>query len=104
MNIHFYFGKVAENCKKILGEYVTDRKINRLNRLLQHGNFELADLKISSEYFTRHNAFLIKLDLKIARKHLIAEEKSHDITKGFDSALDRLISQMRKTESIRHKK
>ena len=104
MTINFSFSRVDKNCKKMLEDYVTKEKLSRLTRLLQHGNFELADLKIRSEYFTKHNAFLVELDLKIAKNHLVAEERSHDITKGFDLAMDRLISQLRKLESLRHDK
>ncbi len=104
MNINFYFHKVNKADRDKLKNYFTEKKLSRLARLLQHGNFELADLRIHTEYFQRHNAFLVKLDLKIAKRGLIAEERSHSITKGFDLAFDRLISQLRKLESLKHDK
>ena len=104
MNINFSFSRVDKNCKETLKKYLTESKINRLNRYLQHGNFELANLRVFAEYFTKNNAFLVKLELNIKKTILVAEERSHDILKGLDLALDRLISQLRKIESKTHDK
>ncbi len=104
MNINFSFNRVDKNCKKALEKYLTENKISRLERLLQHGNFELANLRVFTEYFVKNNAFLVKLKLNIKKTILVAEERSHDILKGLDLALDRLINQLRKIESKIHDK
>mgnify|MGYP001605293142 CR=1 FL=1 len=104
MKLHFYFQKVDPNSKDSLEHYLDQAKVNRLTRLLQHGNLELADLDITVAYMAHHNAFDVKLDLKIAKKVLFAEDKSHDILKAFDLTFDRLINQLRKVENLRHDK
>ena len=104
MNISFYFQKTNKNRENKLRNYLTEKKLKRLTRLLRHGSLPLADLRVHTEYFQKHNAFLVKLSLKFAKYALVAEERSHDILKGLDLALDRLIDQLRKVESIKHDK
>jgi len=104
MRINFYFQKVNKIDHEKLKNYLTEKKLSRLVRLLQHGNLELANLVVRTQYFQRHNAFDIKLNLSFAKKELIGKEKSHDLIRAFDLALDRLISQLRKIESVRHDK
>ena len=104
MNTRFYFQKISKIDREKLKKYFTEKKLNRLSRLLQHGNLELANLVVRTQYFQRHNAFEIKLNLSFAKKELIGEEKSHDLIRAFDLALDRLVNQLRKIESLRHDK
>jgi ribosome-associated translation inhibitor RaiA len=65
---------------------------------------KIADLKTSIEYFQKHTAFAVKLCLQMGKAKLIGEEKSHDLLKGIDLSVDRLISQLRKIESRKHDK
>lgn len=104
MKIHFTFRKVDERSRAKLHQCFSGSKLNRLTRLLNHGNLEIADLDIRTEYFQKHNAFLMKLELKIKGYKLIGEETSHDIIKVFDLASEKLISRVRKIESLKHKK
>lgn len=103
MIIHFYFKKVTREDKEKLKNYLTDKKLKRLTRLLQHGNLELCNFFIQVEYFSHHNAFSVKLDLKIIEHKLFSEEKSHNLIKAFDLAFDSLINQLRKIENLTHK-
>jgi len=104
MKIHFSFKNVDLKAKEVLQKYADEKKISRLTRLLQHGNLEVADLDIKTEYFTKHNAFDVKMSLKIKKDRLLGGETSHDIRKAFDFALNRVIAQLRKIENIKHKK
>ena len=78
--------------------------MSRLTRLLRHGNLELADLRILVEYFPHHNEISVRLTLSIKKRELMAEKRSRNIIESFDLALDNLISQLRKLESVMHDK
>ena len=104
MKIHFTFRKVDEKSREKLEQCFYSSKLNRLTRLLNHADLELAILDIRVEYFIKHNAFLVKAEMNIKKCHLIGEEASHDIMKACDLAVNRLISQVRKVENIKHKK
>lgn len=104
MKLHFSFRKTTDDCNTQLESYVTEKKLNRLTSLLGEGNLDLADLNIRMEYLLHHNSFMVKIDLKIARHFLVAEETSHSFKKAFDLALDKIVAQLRKVESIGHHK
>jgi ribosome-associated translation inhibitor RaiA len=87
-----------------LENYVTKEKLHSLTRLLQHGNFDAADLDVRVEYMSHHNNFELKMDLKIPRHILNAQESGYSVTEAFDLTLDKIIVQMRKIEEIRHHK
>ncbi|MFC1789411.1 HPF/RaiA family ribosome-associated protein [Patescibacteria group bacterium] len=98
MKISFYFQKFDESCKKELRDYLTEKKLNRLERLLHHGNLELAKFRVHAEYFPHHNAVLVKLTLSIKKHEFIAEKRTFNIIEAFDIAFDNLIIQVRKLE------
>ena len=104
MNISFYFQKVDKSCEEQLKNYLTEEKLSLLTRLLQHGNLELADLRILAEHFPHHNEISVKLTLNIKKRELVAEKRSRSVIESFDFALDNLISQLRKLESVMHDK
>ena len=104
MKIHFTFRKVDEKSKEKLEQCFYSSKLNRLTRLLNHADLELASLDIRAEYFQKHNAFSVKAEMNIKKNRLIGEEASHDIIKACDLAVNRLISQVRKVGSIKHKR
>ena len=81
-----------------------EKKIDRLIRLLQHGNLVLAKFVINAKYHKHHNIFAVRLGLAIAKNNLEAEELSHDLIKAFDLAFGRLIDQLRRVEKSRHDK
>jgi ribosome-associated translation inhibitor RaiA len=104
MKIHTFFKNVDGTTKNCIDAYLNGKKMNRLTSLLRHGNFNVADLKINAEYFIKHNAFSIKFDLRIGKKRLISEEKTHNVKEAFEIAFDKLVNQLRKLESIKHDK
>jgi len=104
MKTHPLFKNVNGAAKNCIEAYLKGKKMNRLTRLLRHGNFDLADLKVDVEHFNKHNAFSVKFDLKIGKKRLISEEKTHNIREAFEIAFDKLVNQLRKLESIKHDK
>jgi len=104
MNTYFYFKKINKADEEKLKDYFTKEKTPRLTKLLQHGNFELAKFKMRAEYFLHHNAFEVEVELNIGKQELVAKEKSHNLLKALDLAIDRQIAQLRKLESIRHNK
>jgi ribosome-associated translation inhibitor RaiA len=104
MQIHFTFRKVDEKSKEKLEKCFYSSKLKRLTRLLNHTDLELAILDIRAEYFAKHNAFSVKAEMNIKKRHFMGEEASHDIIKACDLALERLISQVRKAKNIKHKK
>ncbi|MFH1509094.1 MAG: HPF/RaiA family ribosome-associated protein [bacterium] len=104
MNIQYYFQNIDDNEKKIVKKHLEEKKLNALNRLLQHGNYENSNLKVSIERFEKHNAYAVKYNLDMPKDRLLAEETSHKLLKSVDFALEKLVAQVRKLESIRHKK
>ena len=102
MKTHFSFQNTDESCRKILEDYVNEEKLQSLTRLLQHGNLDLADLDIRVEYLAHHNNFSAKINLKIGKHIFFSEESSRNLTEAFDLALEKIVSQLRKLESVRH--
>jgi ribosomal subunit interface protein len=104
MKINYSFHDVDAQGKKELEIYVNQEKLQKLTRVLQHGNLEIAELDIRTEYQSHHNSYVMKMELKIPRHILVAEETAYDITAAFDSVIEKIVAQMRKIESIRHHK
>jgi len=104
MNINFYFQKVDESCKKQVENYFTKEKLGRVEKLLRHGNLELAELKVKVEYLSHHNEFFIELILNVARHEVLAEKRAFSLQEALDVSLDHLVLQLRKIENIRHDK
>ena len=104
MNTYYYFKKINKTNGEKLKDYFEKEKTPRLTKLLQHGNFELAEFKLRAEYFLHHNAFQVEVELNIGKHKLVSQEKSHNLLKALDLAIDRQIAQLRKLESIKHNK
>ena len=104
MNIRFYFEEIKKADKEQLENYLKDKKLSRLTHLLQHGNLELAKFVVNAKYHRHHNVFLVRLGLKVVKHDLNAEEKSQNLLEAFDLALDDIIIQLRKLESLKHDK
>ena len=102
MTIRFYFRQIDKVNEDRLRDYLAEKKLGRLTRLLQHGNLELAELELRVEHSEHHNIFSVKLDLIIAKNNLAAHEDGHNLIEAFDLAFDNLINRLRKLESIRH--
>ncbi len=103
MNIRFYFQEISKSGQEELEKYLGGKKLGRLTRLLQHGNLALAKFVLNAKYHKHHNIFAVRLGLKVARKNFEAEELSQSLIEAFDLAFDRLINQLRKLESLKHK-
>jgi len=97
MNIRFYFQKISEADKENLEKYFNDKKLNRLEKLLQHGNLELAKFVLNAKYHAHHHIFLVRLRLEIKDKNMRAEENSQNLIEAFDLAFDNLIRQLKKS-------
>ena len=104
MNTRFYFQNINLKTKEELKNYLIDKKVKRIAKLFPEKKLETLILETRSQYFKKHNAFSVKLKLKNDKIMILAEEKSHKIFKAIDLAVDRLISQIRKIENIKHKK
>ena len=104
MKIRFHFQEIREADKKQLEKYLTEKKMSRLTRLLQHGNLALAKFILNAKYHERQNIYLVNLGLKISKNDFIAEKEGHTLLEAFDLAFDRLINQLRKLESKIHDK
>lgn len=105
MTTRFYFENIKESDKRLLEDYFAEKKIGRLERLLQHGNLELAKFAVNAKYHQRRNAFIVRVGLGFAKKSLRSQEISHaNLLEAFDLALDRVINQLRKSESKLHDK
>jgi len=94
-----YHNFTGKECKPSLEEYANEKKLKSLTRLLEKNDLALADLAIRAEYLTHHNAFSVKLNLKIAEHLLLSQEVKHSLTQTFDLALEKLLSQLRKLEN-----
>jgi len=104
MNVSFYFQKTDESCKKQVENYFTKEKLGRVEKLLRHGNLELAELRVKVEYLAHHNEFFVEMILSIARHEVLAEKRAFSLQEALDISLDHLVSQLRKIENIRHHK
>ena len=107
MKLHFSYHsklKTAEEYKQILEDYATDKKLSGLSRLLQHGNYELADFDVRVEPLAHRSGLLIKMDLEVKKHVLHAESEGYNPIEVFDLALEKIIIQLRKVESVRHDK
>jgi len=104
MIINFYFQRVDVGSKKQVEDYFTKAKLGRVEKLLQHGNLELAKLKVKVEYLSHHNEFFVELILDISRHEVLAEKRAFSLQEALDVSLDHLVLQLRKIENIRHDK
>lgn len=104
MTTQFHFQEIKESDEQLLEKYCREKKLGRLEKLLQHGNFELAKFVVSAKYHSRHSVFLVRLGLNFSGKDLRAEDKGGALLEAFDLAFDRIINQLRRTESKRHDK
>ncbi len=104
MNINFYFQRADKTCKQQVKDYFTKEKIGRVEKLLRHGNLELAELKVKVEYLAHHNEFFVEMILDIARHEVLAEKRAFSLQEALDVSLDHLVLQLRKIENIRHDK
>ena len=104
MNINFYLQRVDKSCEKQVRDFFKEEKLKRVNHFLQHGNFELAELKVKVEYLSHHNEFFVELILDIANHEVLAEKRAFTLQEALDASLDHLVLQLRKLENIRHDK
>ena len=104
MTARFYFEKIEESDKRVLEDYFRDKKLVRLEKLLQRGNLELAKFVVSAKYHQRHDTFIVRLGLNFVQKNLNSQESGHTLLEAFDLAFDRIINQLRKSESRLHDK
>ena len=103
MTIRFCFQNINKADKEKLEKYFYDKKLGRLEKLLQHGNFELAKFVLNAKYHIHRKIFSVRLGLKVAKKDFTSEEKAYyNLTEAFDLAFDDLIIQLRKLESKIH--
>ncbi len=102
MITRFFFEEIREPDKQLLEKYFQEKKIGRLEKLLQHGNFELAKFSVNVKYHRRHDTFIARLGLNFGREDFRSEEKGHTPLESFDLAFDSIVNQLRKTESKRH--
>lgn len=104
MNISFYFQKVDKSCEGQVRNYFSEEKLKRISHFLQHGNLELAELRVKVEYISHHNEFFVELILDIAKHEVLAEKRAFMLQEALDISLDHLVLQLRKIENIRHDK
>jgi len=98
MNIRFYFQRINKTDKEKLEKYFSNKKLDRLVKLLQQGNLELAKFVLNAKYHVHHNIFVVRLGLEIAKNNLEVEEVSQNLIEAFDLAFDSLVGQLRKLE------
>ena len=103
MTVRFYFENIKDSDKLFLESYFIEKKIIRLQNLLRHGNLKLAKFTANAKYHSRRSVFIVRLGLAIAQNDLSAEEKGRTPLEALDLAFDRIIGQLRKVESKKHK-
>jgi ribosome-associated translation inhibitor RaiA len=104
MNIRFYFQEINKASQEELEKYLAGKKLDRLTRLLQHGNLALAKFVVNAKCHLHHNIFVVRLGLEIAKNDFEAEEAGHNLIEAFDLAFNKLVYQLRKAEKSRHDK
>ena len=101
MTVRFYFENIIKIDKENLQKYFREKKLSRLEKLLQRGSFELAKFVLNAKYHRHHHINIVRLGLNIGKKDFESEEKSNNLIEAVDLAFDRLINQLRKLEGKR---
>ncbi|MDD5433777.1 MAG: hypothetical protein PHE77_03965 [Candidatus Pacebacteria bacterium] len=96
MNIRYYFQNVNDDCKKGVEDFFSQKKIGQIEKLLSPQELELGLLTIRVEYFEKHNAFSVKMEMVCGKEVSLGQEQSHDVKKALDLATKRLVSQLKK--------
>lgn len=96
MNIRYYFQNVNEACRSGVEDFFSQKKISQIEKLLNEHEQQLGQLTIRVEYFEKHNAFSVKMELAFGKKVLFGEEQSHDVKRALNLAAKRLVSQIKK--------
>ncbi len=96
VNIRYYFQNANDACKKGVKTFFSQKKIGQIEKLLKLNEQELSQLTVRIEYFEKHNAFSVKVEMAFGKEVLLGEEQSHDIKKALNLATKRLISQLKK--------
>ena len=104
MNIRFYFQEINKAGQEELEKHLGEKKLDRLTRLFQYGNLELAKFVLNAKYHRYHNIFVVRLGLEIAKNNLEAEEVSQNLIEAFDLVFNKLAYQLRKAEKLRRDK
>ncbi len=104
MNTRFYFQEINKAGQEELEKHLGEKKLDRLARLFQPGNLELAKFVLNAKYHRHHNIFVVRLGLEIAKNNLEAEEVSQNLIEAFDLAFNKLAHQLRKAERLRRDK
>src|SRR3972149_7229985 len=104
MKINFSYHDVSSEDKIKLENYASAEKLQSLTRLLQHGNYDLAELDVRAVHMAHHNNYEVKMDLEVKKHVLVSEETAFNLTEAFDIALERIVVQLRKLESLKHDK
>lgn len=104
MTVRFYFENIIKVDKENLEKYFWEKKISRLEKLLQPSDLELAKFVLNVKYHRHHHINIVRLGLNIGKKDFSSEEKSQNLVEAFDLALDRLIHQLQRFENLRQER
>ncbi|NOX88596.1 MAG: sigma-70 family RNA polymerase sigma factor [Calditrichaeota bacterium] len=79
------------------------RKIDKLDRLLEHFNSDLLFLKINLDRIKKRKRFIVRLVLDVAGRYLRAKKEGADLVGAANEAFDALIREVNKyKEFLRH--
>lgn len=95
MNTQFSYKNVSEKDKKFLEDYY-EKKIDRISTLTKKEEFEVANMEIRIEKFTKKEAYNLEIHFYLPGKSFMSSEDDHTVIEAFDLALDKLINQLRR--------
>ncbi len=95
LNINFVFKNFSDEEKEILEDYI-NKKIRRIEKLLDEKEENLARLEVKAERFATKSAYKINLNLHLPNAKVLASEDDHTIREAVDLAMDKLIMRFKK--------
>ncbi|MBI4101743.1 MAG: HPF/RaiA family ribosome-associated protein [Candidatus Nealsonbacteria bacterium] len=106
MKLHFYFRNIGKFSRDRLRDYLTEKKLNRLTRLLKDNeSSDLASLALRVECLPNRTFFTVKLDLILTNKRdLMAQESGRKLIETFDLAFDCLVLKLRRYKGWQYDK
>ncbi len=96
LTLNFNFKNFSDEEKEELENYI-NKKIQRITRLLNKDKTGESRLEIRAERFATKAAYKITLTLHGAPVKILASEDDHTIREAVDLALDKLITQLKKS-------
>ena len=95
MNIRYYLRNINKECKMGIENYFASKKLPQVARLLKKEEQQIKQIVVTGEYFQKHNAFSVQIDIPLGKNLYSAQEQSHNVLKAIDFSVQRIIKQIK---------